>query len=87
MSNLEHVSVPLTKKSTVHLTPREVEVARFLAYGASNKQIAQKLDVSDFTYETMFHACSESSASTRALAWQSCCLRDLCSGKAFFQLS
>ena len=49
MGNLEHVSVSLTEKSTVHLTPREVEVARCLAYGASNKQIAQKLDVSDFT--------------------------------------
>ncbi len=49
MGNLERVSVPLSEKSTVHLTPREVEVARFLAYGASNKQIAQKLDVSDFT--------------------------------------
>lgn len=49
MGNLERVSVPRSEKSTVHLTPREVEVARFLAYGASNKQIAQKLAVSDFT--------------------------------------
>lgn len=49
MGNLERVSVPSTERSTVHLTPREVEVARFLAYGASNKQIAQKLGASDFT--------------------------------------
>ncbi|MEP6609219.1 MAG: LuxR C-terminal-related transcriptional regulator [Burkholderiaceae bacterium] len=49
MGNPELVLAPLSDKSTVHLTPREVEVARFLAYGASNKQIAQKLDVSDFT--------------------------------------
>ena len=49
MSNIERVSVSLTDESIVHLTPREVEVARLLAYGASNKQIAQKLAVSDFT--------------------------------------
>jgi DNA-binding NarL/FixJ family response regulator len=49
MSNIDGMSVSLTDKSIVHLTPREVEVARLLAYGASNKQIAQKLNVSDFT--------------------------------------
>ena len=49
MGNLEHASVLIPERSTVRLTPREVEVARFLAYGASNKQIAQKLNVSDFT--------------------------------------
>jgi DNA-binding NarL/FixJ family response regulator len=49
MSSIEHVSVSLTDKSIVHLTPREVEVAKLLVYGASNKQIAQKLSVSDFT--------------------------------------
>ena len=49
MSNLEHVSVSLPDGSSIHLTLREVEVARLLAYGPSNKQIAQKLGVSDFT--------------------------------------
>ena len=33
----------------MHLTAREVEIARLLAYGASNKQIAQALELSDFT--------------------------------------
>jgi DNA-binding NarL/FixJ family response regulator len=49
MSNLKRESVPSVEKWTVHLTPREVEVARLLAYGASNKQIAQRLQLSDFT--------------------------------------
>ena len=49
MSNSERVAVPPTARSTVHLTPREVEVVRLLAYGASNKYIAQRLQLSDFT--------------------------------------
>ena len=49
MGDVEHVPMPSTEEWAIHLTPREIEVARFLAYGASNKQIAQKLDVSDFT--------------------------------------
>jgi len=49
MGDMEHVPVPLTEELAIHLTPREVEVARCLAFGASNKQIARKLEVSDFT--------------------------------------
>ena len=49
MSDLKRESAPSVEQSTVHLTAREVEVARLLAYGASNKQIAQRLHLSDFT--------------------------------------
>lgn len=49
MLEVERAPVPLTGKPAVHMTPRELEVARLLAYGASNKQIAQRLDLSDFT--------------------------------------
>jgi DNA-binding NarL/FixJ family response regulator len=37
------------EQSIIHLTVREVEVAKLVAYGASNKRIAQKLGISDFT--------------------------------------
>ena len=49
MNNFELAPLRTTSTSVVYLTPREVEVARHLAFGASNKQIAQRLSISDFT--------------------------------------
>jgi len=41
-----------TKRSGVDLSPRELEIARLLASGASNKTIAVRLRVSEWTVST-----------------------------------
>ena len=40
---------PLRAKPTIHLTPRESEVVRYVMLGESNKQIARRLGISNYT--------------------------------------
>ena len=36
-------------KPTIHLTPRESEIVRYVMLGESNKQIARRLGISNYT--------------------------------------
>jgi DNA-binding CsgD family transcriptional regulator len=42
-------NAPIPKPSSVHLTPRESEIVRFVMLGESNKQIARRLGISNYT--------------------------------------
>ena len=44
--------MPASTVDAVDLTPRQQEVARLVARGCTNKQIAQRLGISRFTAET-----------------------------------
>jgi DNA-binding NarL/FixJ family response regulator len=41
--------IPAGARSAVHLTPRESQIVRFVILGESNKQIARRLGISDYT--------------------------------------
>ena len=42
-------AAPRAAKPPIHLTPRESEVVRFVMLGESNKQIARRLGISNYT--------------------------------------
>lgn len=42
-------AAPRAAKTPIHLTPRETEVVRFVMLGESNKQIARRLGISNYT--------------------------------------
>lgn len=39
----------LTPRRPIHLTPREAEIVRYVMLGESNKQIARRLGISNYT--------------------------------------
>ena len=52
LRNRISVPIPPQELAPSVLTPRELQVARLLAYGKSNKQVAAELDISEKTVET-----------------------------------
>lgn len=40
---------PIPRRPPIHLTPRESEIVRFVMLGESNKQIARRLGISNYT--------------------------------------
>lgn len=48
-SGMQDASIPSGDRSSVHLTPRESQIVRFVILGESNKQIARRLGISDYT--------------------------------------
>ena len=42
-------NVRIPKPPSIHLTPRESEIVRFVMLGESNKQIARRLGISNYT--------------------------------------
>jgi len=42
-------AAPLAARTPIHLTPRESEIVRFVMFGESNKQIARRLGISNYT--------------------------------------
>lgn len=48
-SELPDASIRSGDLSSVHLTPRESQIVRFVVMGESNKQIARRLGISDYT--------------------------------------
>ena len=43
------LAAALTPRRAIHLTPREAEIVRYVMLGESNKQIARRLGISNYT--------------------------------------
>lgn len=50
-----HRKNPMSTERSPNLTPREIEILTEVSYGASNKEIADKLYVSEYTVKTHLH--------------------------------
>lgn len=48
-SSIQAIAGPITRQPPIHLTPRESEIVRFVMLGESNKQIARRLGISNYT--------------------------------------
>lgn len=44
-----HASAAAAPRHSIHLTPREAEIVRYVMLGESNKQIARRLGISNYT--------------------------------------
>ena len=44
-----HAPVAAVARRSIHLTPREAEIVRYVMLGESNKQIARRLGISNYT--------------------------------------
>lgn len=44
-----HASPAPASRHSIHLTPREAEIVRYVMLGESNKQIARRLGISNYT--------------------------------------
>lgn len=44
-----HTSAVQAPRHSIHLTPREAEIVRYVMLGESNKQIARRLGISNYT--------------------------------------
>lgn len=48
-SPVQPSAASLKRPSSIHLTPRETEIVRYVMLGESNKQIARRLGISNYT--------------------------------------
>lgn len=48
-SSIPPGAVPMKRPPSIHLTPREAEIVRYVMLGESNKQIARRLGISNYT--------------------------------------